>query len=91
MQCLYTRTIHGWYKPSGSGLSTRVSALEVCIHRTELEPSGDGVLLEAEFVYDPSGNIPPWVTVKTQIPTSVLMMNELREAAVTATRGMDVE
>lgn len=56
-----------------------------------LEPSGDGVLLEAEFVYDPSGNIPPWVTVKTQIPTSVLMMNELREAAVNATRGMDVE
>ena len=49
------------------------------------------MLLEAEFVYDPSGNIPPWVTLKTQIPTSVLMMNELREAAVTATRGMDIK
>ena len=56
-----------------------------------LEPNGEGVLLEAEFVYDPSGNIPPWVTVKTQIPTSVIMMNELHEAAVTATRSDHVE
>lgn len=57
----------------------------------QLEPDGDGVLLEAEFVYDPSGSIPPWVTVKTQIPTSVMMMKELHEAAVTATRRAGVE
>ncbi len=51
----------------------------------QLSPKDGGVLLQAEFVYDPSGEIPPWVTVKTQVPTSVLMVKELHQAGVLAT------
>jgi hypothetical protein len=53
--------------------------------------NGDAVSLEAEFVYDPSGNIPDWVTLKTQIPTSVIMVKELHDAAVAATDTRRVE
>lgn len=53
--------------------------------------NGDAVSLEAEFVYDPSGNIPSWVTLKTQIPTSVIMVKELHDAAVAATGPRSVE
>ena len=51
-----------------------------------LTPDGEGVLLEAEFVYDPSGDIPPWITLTTQIPTSVVMLKELHRAGVSASR-----
>ncbi len=54
-----------------------------------LSRSADAVLLEARFVYDPSGNIPPWLTIRTQIPTSVIMVRELHEAGVAATRGAE--
>lgn len=46
-----------------------------------VRPEGDGVVLEALFVYDPAGSIPPWLVKATQVTSAVLMIEELEAAA----------
>ena len=42
-----------------------------------VRPEGDGVVLEALFVYDPGGAIPDWIVRATQVTSAALMIEEL--------------
>lgn len=78
-------TRHSWVR---SPEQPEVDASRVNPLRDEgwyLVRAGDtGVIVDALMVYDPGGNIPGWLTHATQVSTADFMMQELREAAVTA-------
>lgn len=46
-----------------------------------VRPEGEGVVIEALFVYDPGGSIPDWLVRATQVTSAVMMLEELESYA----------
>lgn len=46
-----------------------------------IRSEGEGIALEALFIYEPGGSIPDWVVRATQVTSADVMLGELREAA----------